>query len=170
MTLEIEWHLEKRRISDLKDYHKNPRKITKDQFEHLKRNIEKFGIIDKPFINTDNTVIGGHQRLRLLKKMGYDEIDVQVPCKTLSEAEVEELNYRHNENGGSWDYDILANHYEHMDLVSWGADPLKEDQKEKKKGKPKIILEFDTKEELDEQAEAISQAAMQWGATLKVKI
>jgi ParB-like chromosome segregation protein Spo0J len=33
--------------------------------------METFGIAEKPVVNTDNTIIGGHQRLKILKKMGY---------------------------------------------------------------------------------------------------
>ncbi len=168
--MNIEWHLEKRLIKDLREYHKNPRKITKDQLEQLKRNIEKFGLIDKPFINLDGVIIGGHQRLKLLKKLGVDEIEVWVPNRELSTREVEELNYRHNENHGSWDYDILANQYDHIDLLSWGNDPLEAESTEKKKSKPRVIFEFDTKEEIEERSEIISQCAMEWGAQLKIKI
>jgi hypothetical protein len=56
------WHIEKRKISELKDYGKNPRILKEDQEIHLRISLEKFGIIDKPIINLDNTIIGGHQR------------------------------------------------------------------------------------------------------------
>ena len=167
--MDITWSLEKRKLTDLKDYAKNPRKISKDQVEQLKKNITKFGLIDKPFINTDNVVIGGHQRIRLLKKMGYDEIEVHVPDRTLTDKEVEELNYRHNENGGAWDFDILANQYDHIDLLSWGDDPLGPEEKEKKAAKPKVIFEFDSKQDLEEHAELIETASITWNAKMKVK-
>lgn len=168
--LRIEWHYETRKIDDLKPYHKNPRRINKDQLEHLKKNLSKFGLIDKPFINTDNIIIGGHQRLRILKRMGYEEITVQVPDRILTEKEVEELNYRHNENGGNFDYDILANQYDHLDLINWGEDPLKKEAEEGKKSKAKAIFEFENKEELELASNLIQQAALDWGATLKVKV
>lgn len=116
----IEWHIEHRNINDLKSYHKNPRKISKYQMDHLKKSISQFGLIDKPFINTDNVIIGGHQRIQVLKKMGHKEIDVYVPNVTLSEKQTEELNVRHNKNTGEWDFDILANQFETTDLLEWG--------------------------------------------------
>ena len=116
----IEWHLEKRKIKDLKAYHKNPRKITKEQLEHLGQSVTKFGLIDKPFINTDNTIIGGHQRIKLLKSMGHKEVEVYVPNVELSAKDAEELNIRHNRNLGEWDFDILANQFEITDLLEWG--------------------------------------------------
>ncbi len=168
---DLTWHIEKRNIKDLVAFHKNPRKITKDQYEHLKCNIEKFGLIDKPFINTDNTIIGGHQRLRILQRLGYEVLEVQVPNRRLTEREVEELNYRHNENSGDWDYDILGNQYSMVDLVAWGESPLLEEKENKpqKKSKPKVIFEFESEVAMEEQALLIEEAALVWNAKMKIK-
>lgn len=168
---DLVWRLEKRNISDLKEFKKNPRKITKTQFDHIKASIEKFGLIDKPFINTDNTIIGGHQRLRILQRLGYDELEVQVPNRSLTEKEVEELNYRHNENSGDWDYDILANQYELSDLLMWGEDPLEKEKEEAepKMSKPKVTFEFESQAAMDEQAALIEEASLIWNAKMKIK-
>jgi ParB-like chromosome segregation protein Spo0J len=143
----ITWRIEKRKISDLKDYHKNARVLSTDQAAQLKASLERFGLIDKPIINTDNTIIGGHQRKSVLKKMGYKEIECSVPDRTLTDEEVEELNVRHNKNHGSWDYDILANEYDPVALVAWGfkteelfdgvslLEDLKDESEKKKKFK-----------------------------------
>jgi hypothetical protein len=168
---ELEWHIETRQICDLKEYHKNPRTMTKKQYDHLKRNIKKFGLIDKPFINLDNTIIGGHQRINILRSMGHDQIELYVPSRELTEREVEELNYRHNENSGEWDFEMLANQYSMIDLMSWGESPLKEDKEEKdaKKIKPKVIFEFESESVMDEQATLIEEASMTWNAKMKIK-
>lgn len=118
----ILWKLEKRNLNDLKDYYKNPRKLTKKQFIHLKESIEKFGLIDKPILNHDNTIIGGHQRKEILKKLHVKEIECYVPSRPLSDKEVEELNIRLNRNTGEWDMDILANQWNDQDLLNWGFD------------------------------------------------
>ena len=102
----ITWHLEKRKIKDLIPYKKNPRKITREEVQHLRTSMQMFGIIDRPFINQDNTIIGGHQRISILKDLR--EIEVMVPSRMLTEKEVEELNIRHNKNTGQFDYDMLA--------------------------------------------------------------
>lgn len=115
----IEWHIEKRKISELKDYEKNPRRLTKEQAEHLKRSLEKFGLAERPIINLDNTIIGGHQRRSILKKMGIKEVECNVPNRMLDDNEVQEFNIRLN-RGASWDWDILANAYEVTDLVDYG--------------------------------------------------
>jgi len=165
------WHTETRNILDLEQYHKNPRKISKDRYDQLKLGIERFGLIDKPFINLDNTIIGGHQRIRILAKMGYTEIEVQVPSRMLDDREMEELNYRHNENTVQWDYDILADKYNLTDLIAWGNSPLEapKDEPEGKKIKPKVIFEFESESVMDEQATLIEQAALTWNAKMKIK-
>lgn len=145
---DITWNLEKRKISQLKDYEKNPRKLTKDQELQLSESIEKFGIIDKPIVNSDNILIGGHQRKRVLKKLGYKEVECYVPSRHLTEKEVEELNVRLNKNVGEWDFDILANQFEVLDLIEWGftADDLLGDTS---KEKDVISSEVEKSEEQD---------------------
>lgn len=116
----IKWKLEKRKLSSLKKYPKNPRFISKEDFSHLQKSIGKFGLIDKPIVNTDNTIIGGHQRIQVLQKQGIKEVECWVPDRELDEKEVEELNIRHNKNTGEFDFDILANQFEVEDLIGWG--------------------------------------------------
>ena len=42
----IKWTLVTRKLSDLKDYYKNPRSLSKKQHDHLNKSLEKFGLID----------------------------------------------------------------------------------------------------------------------------
>lgn len=116
----IQWKTEIRHIKGLKQHPKNPRQLSKDQHKHLKTSLEKFGIADKPIVNTDGTIIGGHQRLKVLKELGHKEIEVLVPSRTLSSEEVDEMNIRLNKNTGEWDFDVLANEWEVNDLIEWG--------------------------------------------------
>lgn len=120
----ITWNLKTFNIYDLTDYSKNPRSLTKQQFEQLKKSLDKFGLIDKPIINADekNTVIGGHQRLRVLRSENQKSVECWYPSRELDEKEVEELNIRLNKNTGSWDFDTLANEFELDDLLEWGFD------------------------------------------------
>ena len=119
----IEWKLEKRKVSSLKDYHKNPRKLSKHDAEHLQKSLEKFGLIDKPIINPDGVLIGGHQRKNILKKLKVKEIECWVPERALDEKEVEELNVRLNRATGEWDWEVLGNQWEPDELIEWGFTP-----------------------------------------------
>jgi ParB-like chromosome segregation protein Spo0J len=116
----ITWKLEVIPIKLLKNHPKNPRQINKQQLQHLEDLIKKFGLIDKPIVNVDMTIIGGHQRVRILKKMKIKEVECWIPSEQLSEDDVQELLIRHNLNQGSWDYDTLANNFEALDLLQWG--------------------------------------------------
>ena len=116
----INWKIETHRIKDLKPHPKNPRKLSKHDASHLQRSLEKFGLIDKPIITADGLVIGGHQRISVLKKMGHKEIECYVPDCDLSPKDIEELNVRLNRNAGEWDFDILANQWDVDELLDYG--------------------------------------------------
>jgi len=124
--MELTWHNEKRKIGELVPYVSNPRQITEKQAKDLKASLERFGVADPIIINTDNTIIGGHQRKKILESlMGIDpdyEIDVRVPDRELSIDESRELNIRLNKNSGEWDFDILADCFDLDDLLEWGFE------------------------------------------------
>ena len=66
-------NIEKRRLSDLKPSKYNPRKALTpedDEYQKIKRSIEQFGYIDPIIINSDGTIIGGHQRHTVLFDLG----------------------------------------------------------------------------------------------------
>ncbi len=121
----IQWHLEVHPINTLKPHPKNPRQLSKDQARHLRTSLDKFGLADKPIINTDKTIIGGHQRIQILKSMKAKTVECWVPDRLLDEKETEELCLRLNRNHGAFDYDILANEFDLSDLLDWGF-PMEE--------------------------------------------
>lgn len=116
----IRWALHEFPIKDLKDHPKNPRQIGKDQLTRLGNLIDKFGLIDKPIVNADMTIIGGHQRIRVLKKNKVKTVECWVPDRLLDEKEIDELCIGLNLHQGSWDYDLLANEWEPLDLLQYG--------------------------------------------------
>jgi len=92
----LKWKTEKRKINDLIPYSKNPRTLTTKQSEDLKKSLEKFDLAEIPAINTDNIIIAGHQRLKILQGIGKGatEIDVRVPNRKLNAKELEEYLLR----------------------------------------------------------------------------
>lgn len=119
----IQWTLKKLQIKDLHPYEKNPRTINKEQFKQVRASVQKFGLIDKPIVNQDLVIIGGHQRIQALKKEGIKEVDCWYPERKLDAKEVEECNIRLNKAHGAFDFDTLANEFEIPDLINWGFDP-----------------------------------------------
>jgi ParB-like nuclease family protein len=119
-TEKVKWTLTELPIKSLKDHPKNPRQIGKEQFERLGNLIQKFGLIDKPIVNSDSIIIGGHQRIRYLKKQKVKTVECWVSSRLLEEKEVEELMIGVNKIHGAFDFDVLANVFDPVDLLSWG--------------------------------------------------
>jgi DNA modification methylase len=119
----ITWKIETRKLTSLRDHPKNPRTLSKEQNQKLTESIKRFGVAEKPIINTDGMIIGGHQRLKVLKSMGIKEIECWTPSQPLTEAQADELNIRLNKNTGDWDWECLANEWNIDDLLEWGFNP-----------------------------------------------
>jgi len=117
----INWKNERRKIVDLIPADYNPRRLTDIQKEQLKKSLEKFNLADPLILNTDNTLIGGHQRLKILIDLGIEEIDVRMPDRALTKEEEKELNLRLNKNIGEWDIDMLLKFDQNM-LMDVGFD------------------------------------------------
>ena len=122
-ALAPKWSLQVFQVKDLKEYAKNPRKLSKNDYEQLSTSISKFGVIDRPVCLKNCQLIGGHQRKKILQKLGVKEIECMVPDRDLDEKEIEELNVRLNKNQGEWDFDILGNQFDAMELITWGFEP-----------------------------------------------
>lgn len=109
-------------IEDLKFADYNPRIIKEDQVKSLKDSIEKFGVVEPVVVNQfkgrENVIVGGHQRVRILKLLGHDMVPVFYV--NLSLEREKELNVRLNKNTGEWDFSKLANEFDVEDLVNWG--------------------------------------------------
>lgn len=119
----ITWKIEKRNIEELRGYDKNPRKFTEKGLKDLKKSLQKCGDANIITINADNTVLGGHARLTVMKQLGYKEVDVKVPNRLLNEQEVKEVVILLNANtAGEWDLDKLQADFELNDLEEWGLD------------------------------------------------
>lgn len=88
----IKWHTEQRKINDLIPFEGNPRQMTEKQKEDLQKSLEKFDLAEIPAINTDNTIIAGHQRLKIMQLLGRGkEIhDVRVPNRKVTIKELQE--------------------------------------------------------------------------------
>ena len=121
-------------ISVLKPAEYNPRKKLKPgdkEYEKIKASIEEFGFADPLVVNSDMTIIGGHQRLKVAVELGYTE----VPCAVVDIDKVREkaLNIALNKITGAWDDDLLAQLLEdikdsNFDLGKTGFDPPEIDQ------------------------------------------
>jgi hypothetical protein len=99
-------------IKDLKPHPSNPRRISSDAKKRLREGLEKYGLV-QPIIYNLRTgfVVGGHQRLAILKEtMGKDDLlSVAVVDKDEKE-EAELLVFLNNvSTQGYWDDGALLN-------------------------------------------------------------
>ena len=123
MSKKISWTTQKRKISDLLPTENNPRTLNEKQHKDLKKSLSKFDLAEIPAINTNNKILAGHQRLKVLFEINGDaEIDVRVPNRELTEKESQEYLVRSNANTGSWDFDLLANEFDLEELNEWGLE------------------------------------------------
>ena len=122
--MKLTWNTERRKISSLIPYKYNPRRLTKEQAVQLSVSLEKFNLVEIPAINTDGVIIAGHQRLAIMKALGRgaEVVDVRVPSRKLTEAELKEYNLRSNKNTGEWDFNVLANDFDEAMLKDVGFD------------------------------------------------
>jgi DNA modification methylase len=101
----------------------NPRKELKPgdtEYEKLKRSIETFGYVEPVIWNkTTGNVVGGHQRLAVLRGLGQTEIDCVVV--DLDENREKALNIALNKIQGEWDEGKLAELFAGFDLADFDA-------------------------------------------------
>lgn len=101
-------NLEKQKIGDLKIATYNPRKELnkKDkEYQKIKNSILEFGYVSPLIINKDMTVIGGHQRLKVLKELGFTELECIIV--DLDKTKEKALNIALNKIQGDWDEEKL---------------------------------------------------------------
>lgn len=86
----------------------NPRKDLKPgdaEYTKIKNSIENFGYVSPLIINKDMTVIGGHQRLKVLKELGFTELECIIV--DLDKTKEKALNIALNKIQGDWDEEKL---------------------------------------------------------------
>jgi hypothetical protein len=147
--------IETKKLSDLKPAPYNPRKSTEKQEAQLKNSLEKFGVVEPIIFNKQTGyIVGGHFRVRELKKLGYKEVECVIV--DLSEDDERELNIRLNANTGEWNWEELANAWDSEKLEEWGLDvpnfdlePNYEDLIGEEKNKPATMkITFESPEQL----------------------
>lgn len=102
----------------------NPRKKLKagdKEYEKIKNSILEFGYVEPIIVNYDMTVIGGHQRLTVLKDLGYTEVQC-VEVHIEDENKVKALNIALNKITGAWNEQLLADLIVDLQAASFNTD------------------------------------------------
>lgn len=134
------WLCEPTKVKELKPNPENPRTITKEALDRLKRKIKRQGFRSAIQVDNDGIILGGNQRYHALMDMGYAESEVAVlkPCFKMTEKERQEAIITDNLSDGDWNMEMVANQFNPDDLVEWGFDiPWQEETNEE--GEPEQI-------------------------------
>lgn len=109
--------LQTRKIEEIHPAEYNPRTIGKDELQRLENSIRTHGIVDPILVNrrTGYRVVGGHQRLKVARKLGWEEI----PCLVIDVPEDQEkaINIVLNQRKlmGEYDFSRLADLLQEID-------------------------------------------------------
>jgi len=136
----------KNKLTDVKEYHKNPRHITEDRKKELEKNMQELGDISG-IVHDLNTgeIISGNQRSKIINLKDC-EIEITEEFKKpteqgtvqlgfviwknqrfnyravrWNEVQREKANITANALTGYWSHEILSNDWGDVDLNKWGV-------------------------------------------------
>ena len=102
----------------------NPRFIKDNKFKKLVQSIKDFPEMLKlrPIVvNKDMVVLGGNMRLKACAEAGLKEVYI-LKADNLTEQQEREFIVKDNVGFGEWDWDVLANEWNNVQLKEWGMD------------------------------------------------
>lgn len=114
----------KKNINSLLPAGYNPRKdlqLQDKELQQLINSIKEFGYVEPIIYNIKTgVVVGGHQRLKALKHLGYSEVDVVEV--DLEEDKEKALNIALNKISGDWDNSKLADLLKELDTDGFNLE------------------------------------------------
>ena len=116
--------MQKVKIAEVKTNPNNPRLIKDDKFKKLVKSIKEFPqmLELRPIVvNDDMIVLGGNMRLKACKEAGLKEVPI-IKASDLTDEQQKEFIVKDNVGFGEWDWDILANEWDAVQLEEWGLD------------------------------------------------
>ena len=111
-------------INKIKGNPSNPRIIKDEKFKKLVKSINGFPemLEKRPIVvDEDMMVLGGNMRWKACKDAGLKEVWIDV-AEGWTQEQKDEFIIKDNANFGEWDWDILANEWDSVQLAEWGID------------------------------------------------
>ncbi len=112
------------KIGKVKGNESNPRFIKEDKFKKLVKSIKDFPEMLKlrPIVvNKDMTVLGGNMRLKACIEAGLKEVYI-LKAEGLTKEQEDEFIVKDNLGFGEWDWEVLANEWDSVQLEEWGLE------------------------------------------------
>lgn len=163
--------IDRMKIADLVPAEYNPRldlRPKDPEYQKIKRSIETWGLVE-PLVWNERTgrLVGGHQRLKVLKELGYNEVEVSVV--NLNEEQEKALNIALNKIEGDWDQYKLKELLEDLDVGSFDITLTGFDESEIEKlmtqfFEPREVVEdnFDPDEVIERIEEPMTKPGELW--------
>jgi len=111
-------------IEALKKNPDNPRIIKDDKFKKLIESVKSFPemLELRPIVvNSEMMILGGNMRFAACKEAGLKEVPVII-ADNLTAEQQKEFIIKDNVSGGEWDWEVLANQWDAVELDAWGVD------------------------------------------------
>lgn len=113
------------KVSEIKSNPDNPRKISQQQLDRLKKSITDLPqmLEARPIvIDENNIVLGGNMRLKAITELGFEEVPV-VKITDLTDEQQKAFVIKDNVNYGDWNWDILQQeNWDLSHIQNWGLD------------------------------------------------
>ena len=112
------------KLTEIKPNPNNPRIIKDEKFAKLKKSIEEFPkmMALRPMVLDENNIIlGGNMRFKACKELKHKEVSI-IKLSGLSAEKQREFLIKDNVSGGEWDWNLLANEWDEIELKEWGLD------------------------------------------------
>jgi hypothetical protein len=112
------------KLSKLKLNQNNPRIIKEPKFKKLVQSIKDFPemLELRPIVVDEEMIIlGGNMRYKACIQAGIKEVPIKI-AKGLTEEQKQEFIVKDNVGFGEWEWDMLANEWDSVELAEWGLD------------------------------------------------
>ena len=139
------------KINSIQSNLKNPRIIKDHKFKKLVKSIKEFPemLELRPIVvDENNLILGGNMRHKACIEAGLKEVYIKI-AKGLTVEQKQEFIIKDNVGFGDWEWDILGNEWNSVQLSEWGLDvwqneddleePLFHELTEENKNKPSVI-------------------------------
>lgn len=111
-----------RRLDEITPYENNAKTHDQTQINNVAESIKQYGFVQPIVVDRDGVIVIGHCRALAAKKLGMES----VPCVCVDDLTPEQVNalrlVDNKSNESDWDFDLLADELEKLDLTGFNFD------------------------------------------------
>ena len=107
-------------VDSLIPYERNPRIISDEALAKLKESIQLLGYHQRVLATPDLKIIGGHQRKKIFKELGIENVAVLIPSRELTVDEFRQILITDNLPFGDFNWEMVGLDFKFAELKNWG--------------------------------------------------